>query len=282
MTQPIDLVGGTIVVTGAASGIGEGIARCAALLGMRVVLADVAMTRLNAVAEDLRTSGSEAIAVPTDVRDPGALEHLAERAFSEFGGVRLLVNNAGVEATGLTWEMSPDDWENVIRVNLFGVFNGVRAFVPRLLEQGEPAGIVNLASIAALASGPPKQSAYNASKHGVQALSECLYLELRERDVPISVHVVNPGPVRTRIFADASAEGDEGAVTRDLLSAYVGEHGLTGLEAGRLIIDGVRSGEFWIRTHPGMQDEAVARRTRMLTERTPPELVTVGEPEADS
>src|SRR5215210_4026416 len=124
MTQHIDLSGGAIVVTGAASGIGEGIARTAASRGMDVVLADVIEDRLAAVASALRADGTRVVAVRTDVGEPDNLEALAEAAFSAFGGVRVLVNNAGVEATGLSWEMAPAQFEQVIRVNLLGVFNG--------------------------------------------------------------------------------------------------------------------------------------------------------------
>jgi NAD(P)-dependent dehydrogenase (short-subunit alcohol dehydrogenase family) len=273
MTQHLDLTDGTIVVTGAASGIGEGVAATAAAHGMNVVLADVVEDRLEAVASRLRDNGARAIGVRTDVREPGDLEALAEVAFSEFGGVRVLVNNAGVEATGLTWEMPYAQWELVIRVNLLGVFNGVRAFVPRLLEQGSPSAIVNLSSIAALSSGPPQQSAYNASKHGVQSLSECLHLELQETGAPISVHVVTPGPVRTRIFNDAVAEGATAMERKAFFDEFVTDHGLTGQEAGELILEGVRNGEFWIRTHPDMQQDAVERRAHMLVERTAPTMV---------
>ena len=88
--------GGAAVVTGAGSGIGEGIARQAASLGMQVVLADITLDRAERVAEDIRAGGGQAIAVHTDVRDPSALDRLADRAYQEFGDVRLLVNNAGI------------------------------------------------------------------------------------------------------------------------------------------------------------------------------------------
>jgi NAD(P)-dependent dehydrogenase (short-subunit alcohol dehydrogenase family) len=273
------LSGGTIVVTGAGSGIGEGVARTAAELGMNVVLADIHAERAEGVARSLRQRGATALVVPTDVRDPESLESLARAAFDAFGEVRILVNNAGVEATGYSWEQSAAQLEAVISVNLFSLFHGLRAFIPRLRVQGTPSSIVNLSSIAALSSGPPQQSAYNASKHGVQALSECLYLELQEIGVPISVHVVNPGPVSTRIFTHASAAGAAAVRSRDVLGTYVGEHGLTGLQAGRIILEGVNNGEFWIRTHPDMQEDAIARRTQMLARRTPPELVSLAAPQ---
>jgi NAD(P)-dependent dehydrogenase (short-subunit alcohol dehydrogenase family) len=275
MSQQIDLTGETIVVTGAGSGIGEGIARNAAEHHMKVVLADIEADRVEAVARSLREGGATATAIATDVSDFSAVERLADEAFARFGAVRVLVNNAGVEATGYAWETVPADWHRVISVNLLGVFHGVRAFVPRMLKQGSPASIVNLSSIAALSSGPPQQSAYNASKHGVQALSECLHLELAQVDAPITVHVVNPGPVASRIFTDATASGEGAIASREMFGSYVGEHGLTGDEAGRVILDGVRNGEFWIETHPPMQEDAIVRRTQMLACRAAPALVTL-------
>lgn len=269
----IDLSGGTLVVTGAGSGIGEGIARRAAALGMDVVLADVAADAVEAVAAELRASGARARAVVTDVRDYAAVEELADVACGSFGDVRVLVNNAGVEATGRAWEMRPEHWQDVVAVNLLGAFHGVRAFVPRMLEQGTRAAIVNLSSIAALSSGPPQQSAYNASKHGVQGFSECLRLELLQAGAPISVHVVTPGPVRSRIFTDARADGAGAERARAFFDEFVTSAGLTPLEAAEVILSGVAAGTFWIETHPRMQEDAVQRRARMLVARTAPEHV---------
>ncbi len=105
-----DLRGRTAVVTGAGSGIGEGAARYAASLGMKVVLADVAAERLDAVAADLRAGGAAVLAVPTDVRDAAAVDALAEAAYAEFGEVTVLLNNAGLESLGFTWEVPADEW----------------------------------------------------------------------------------------------------------------------------------------------------------------------------
>lgn len=275
MSEGADLRG-AVVVTGAASGIGEGIARRAAARGHAVALADVAEGRLSAVAERLAADGASVVAVPTDVADPGALEHLAEVAFASFERVRIVVNNAGIEATGYAWETSPETVERVIGVNLLGAFNGVRAFVPRLIEQGSEASVVNVASIASLLSGPLLQSAYNASKHGVQALTETLQLELAERGAPISAHVVNPGPVATRILHDAAVEGAGAESARAKLDRLVSEEGMSGEEVGEIVLDGVARGEFWICTHPDWQDDAARQRAAMLIDRTPPKLSTGG------
>jgi len=265
----LTLDGGTIAVTGAGSGIGAGIARAAAARGMRVVVSDVAADRAEAVAAELRDGGADAVAVVADVGEAAAVERLADVA-CERGDLRVAVNNAGVEATGRVWEVPPEATERLIRVNLLGAFNGVRAFVGRMVAAGEPAAVVNVASMAALISGPVSQAAYNASKHGVQALTESLALELAEAGAPIAVHVVNPGPVATRIFTDAPTAGERGAGARDDYHAMVTEQGISGDEAGAIVVAGVERGGFWIETHPEMRAAASAQRARMLTGALPP------------
>ena len=150
------------VITGAGSGLGRGMALHAAGEGMRVVVADVeepALAETVTLVEDL---GAEVIGVPTDVGDPAAVDALADAAFDRFGAVHLLHNNAGVFQAGLSWQRTIADWEWVMRVNFWGVLHGIKAFVPRLLEQ-EQAGdgdihIVNTSSLAGVTtvaySGP--------------------------------------------------------------------------------------------------------------------------------
>jgi NAD(P)-dependent dehydrogenase (short-subunit alcohol dehydrogenase family) len=263
---------GAAAVTGAASGIGEGIARSAAALGLDLLIGDVAEERLGAVAESIAAGGTKVVTRTVDVSDPAAVEAFAAAAFAEFDRVRVVVNNAGIEATGRIWETSPETFERVVRVNLLGTFNGLRAFVPRLLEQGSEASIVNLSSMAALMSGPSLQAAYNASKHGVQALTETLFLELAEVGAPISVHVVNPGPVATRIFSGSAVEGAVAEAAHEEFVALTTERGMTGLEAGEIVLDGVARGEFWISTHPEWHDAAAARRQQVIGERAVPAL----------
>ena len=271
----LSLDSGTIVVTGAGSGIGAGIARAAAKRGMRVVASDVSGERVEAVAAELRERGADAVGVTTDVRAPADLDRLADVAF-EGGDVRIVVNNAGVETTGRVWEVSAEETEQVIRVNLLGAFNGVRAFVPRLLAAGRPAAVVNVASMAALISGPVSQAAYNASKHGVQALTESLALELAETGAPVTAHVVNPGPVATRIFTDSPASGEGAAEARAGYHEFVAAEGISGDEAGATILAGLAAGGFWIETHPEMRRAATAQRARLLTELREPELPDLG------
>lgn len=146
--------GKVAVVTGCASGIGLALARRFAQEGMHVVLADIETEPLEAAAREIRAMGATALTVQTDVSRFEDVERLAARALDTFGSVHIVCNNAGVGgAGGFIWEYALEDWQWLLGVNLWGVIHGVRAFVPRLLKQGEEAHIVNTASIAGISFG---------------------------------------------------------------------------------------------------------------------------------
>jgi NAD(P)-dependent dehydrogenase (short-subunit alcohol dehydrogenase family) len=262
--------GKTAVITGAGSGIGAALARHAAGLGMRLVLADVAEERLAEVAAEVGGS-AEILAVRTDVTDAAAVDRLAGRAYDELGPVRLLFNNAGIESTGPLWALTPQRWDLMMRVNVYGVFHGISAFVPRMLADGGPASIVNTSSIGGLSTGP-FQGAYIASKFAVQALTECLHMELRAQKAPIAVSVVTPGPVATQIFEDAVAlEGAPGVDGyRSTMRTMLRDQGMTPDQAASIIFEGVTAGRFWIFTHPEMMQQVVTRRADMILNQTVP------------
>ena len=129
--------GGVAVITGAGAGIGAGLARHARQLGMTVVLADVDADAVAALRDDLCATGGSAVDVVCDVRDPDAVQELADRTYRDVGPVRLLVNNAGVEQFGYLWDTPVANWRRVIDVNVSGVFHGVRAFLPKMIATGE-------------------------------------------------------------------------------------------------------------------------------------------------
>jgi NAD(P)-dependent dehydrogenase (short-subunit alcohol dehydrogenase family) len=262
--------GKTAVITGAGSGIGAALARHAAGLNMRLVLADVAEDRLAEVAKEVGRS-SDVLAVPTDVTDAAAVERLAARAYEELGPVRLLFNNAGIESTGPLWALTPQRWDLMMRVNVSGVFHGISAFVPRMLADGGPAAIVNTSSIGGLSTGP-FQGAYIASKFAVQALTECLHMELQAQGSPIAVSVVTPGPVATQIFEDAVAlEGAPGVDRyRSTMRTMLRDEGMMPDRAASIVFEGVTEGRFWIFTHPDMVQTVVARRADMILNEKPP------------
>ncbi|MCU1483975.1 MAG: hypothetical protein JWN67_721 [Actinomycetia bacterium] len=253
--------GRVAVITGAAGGLGSAFAEVATAIGMPVVLSDVDAAGLDAVAQRVEAAGGRATTVVTDVRDYDAVDALAATAFAEHGDVALLINNAGIEHVGLIWEESPESWHRVIDINLNGVYHGVRAFVPRMLEAGRPAVVLNLASVASLTSGA-QHAVYQVSKHGVLALSEALADGLTSTGAPVQVSVALPGPVNTRIYADANAgaPGDHVDAMRKVLA-----DGMPPTEAARLMLAQVASGAFAVSPHPDwVQRMAASRADRLL------------------
>ena len=271
MSRSTDLFkGGVAVITGAGSGIGEGLAREAAGLGMKVVLADVAAERIGKVASDIEAAGGEALAVPTDVGNPEAIDRLAEQTHTTYGDVTLLVNNAGVETLGFTWELPAPVWDRTLNINIHGVIHGVRAFAPRMVAAGKPAFIANTSSIGGLGM-MPVQTSYILSKHAVLSFSECLHLEMQVKQVPIRVSVILPGAVATRIFSDSKGSDDPATsrhrqVMRDMLVS----DGITGDEAARRILPQIAEGRFWVSTHPEITAEFARNRARHLAQLTDP------------
>jgi NADP-dependent 3-hydroxy acid dehydrogenase YdfG len=187
------------VITGAASGIGRGIARRAAKESMRVVLADIERDALNQAEEELRSSGTEVISVVMDVSKSEQIEKLAQKTIDMFGEVHLLCNNAGVAAPGPLWECVLSDYNWVIGVNLLGVIHGIRTFIPIMLKQNNECHIVNTSSMAGLLAGDPGNGIYSITKQGVVALSESLRAIFSQAKTKIGVSVLCPGIVNTRI-----------------------------------------------------------------------------------
>jgi len=195
-----EVEGKVAVITGAASGIGRAMARVFGAAGMRVALADVEAGALREARAEIAADGVEAAAFACDVSQADAVRKLAEDALSAFGRIHVVCNNAGVFCGGTTWGTSVNDYEWILRVNVWGVIHGLRTFVPILLEQNEPAHVVNTASMAGLTTGP-LTAAYFMSKHAAVALSESLFHELAMRPgCPVGVSVLCPELVRTRIF----------------------------------------------------------------------------------
>ena len=276
MTDEIVTAGRGAVVTGAASGIGLALAARCAAEGMRVVLADVEETALAAAATGLREQGAEVLPVVTDVADPAAVDALRDAALQAFGGVHLVVNNAGVGGSQEPlWEVPLGDLEWVFGVNLWGVVHGIRSFVPLLLEQG--AGhVVNVSSVFGLFAG--SLGAYGASKHAVVALSESLHFQLREAGAPVGVSVLCPSAVATNFATSArnrpqwaGPAEDAGATTqaaRDDLNARSAPLREPAEVAG-LVVDAVRTGRFYVLTNSA-RDTAIRMRAEEVLAGVPP------------
>lgn len=187
------------VITGAANGIGFGIAERCAQLGMKVVLAGINAENLAVAEEKLKPTGATILSVRTDVSRREDVESLAQKTLDTFGSVHLLVNNAGVGAGSTVWESTWEDWEWVIDVNLWGVIHGVKVFTPIMLAQDDSSHIVNVASVSGLLPAYPV-APYQVTKQAVIGLTENLYYSLGGQKSKVKVTLLCPGWVKTSIL----------------------------------------------------------------------------------
>ena len=190
------------VVTGAASGMGLAFAHRFAQEGMSVVLADIEAEALSMAEAAVKSHGGKVASLRTNVMLQDDIERLADAAFGTFGNVHILCNNAGVVGTAATlrsrpWELPLNEWEWTWGVNFMGVLYGIRAFIPRMLENGEEGHIVNTASMAGLLTAA---NPYNISKHSVVCLTEGIYKEFKGMGAKLSASVLCPGLIKTAIL----------------------------------------------------------------------------------
>jgi len=244
----MDTLSGLVaVVTGAGSGIGAALAAEFARQGCRVALADISGASLEAQCERLRGQGGDVIGIEADVADQGSVESLAEAVQSQLGAVHIVCNNAGVLATGPLLSTADEVWRKVMDVNFWGVVNGIRAFVPRLIRQGQGGYILNTASLAGL-QGVGGLGVYCASKFAVVGLSESLRKELKP--FGIGVGVLCPMVVDTRIADRAGeASGEQSGKVLDhvpqLKLGTVKTPEYVAAQAAKAIL----AGQFYIFTH---------------------------------
>ncbi|RKU25037.1 3-oxoacyl-ACP reductase [Candidatus Poribacteria bacterium] len=243
------------VVTGAASGIGRGMAERFAAEGMAVVLADIEEKPLEKLETELTRKGATILSVRTDVSKSEEVENLAEQTYHAFGHVHILCNNAGVVCSRPIWEHTIEDWQWVLGVNLWGVIHGIRAFVPRMLSQNTKCHIVNTASILGMVKGPG-EGIYKVTKHGVVVLSETLADELAQKNSEIQVHVLCPGWVRTGILESDRNRPDKqqnhkvesiGGISNAQLEM---EAGMSPEEVADHVYKAIQTSTFYIFTHP--------------------------------
>lgn len=255
------------VITGAAGGIGAGLARYAASQGMKLVLADWDEGALNAVADSLSV---DVIAVTTDVRDEAAVQALAEAAYDKFGAVDLLFNNAGVLSSGLTWEIDAATWQRSLDVNIGGVTNVIRAFIPRMIKAGTPSRIINTSSLGGFLTSP-FMAPYTATKFAIVGISEALAGDLAATGSHVQVSLLAPGPVKSGILDEKapSETSDFMTMMRDMTE----EHGMTPDEFAPLVFASIERGDYWITPHPDMLDTGLRDRMDMILERRHPSTI---------
>ena len=278
MLSPIG-AGRVAVVTGAASGIGLGLSQRFAAEGMHVVMADVEEPVLSEAASELAETGASVLPVVTDVSDRGAVEALRDAAVSAFGAVHVVCNNAGVGGPhGPLWECPPGEWDWVLGVNLGGIINGVRAFMPVLLAQ-DAGHMVNTSSIFGVFAGA--LGPYGVSKHAVTALTETLYFNLQSLGVThVGVSVLCPGAVRTNFGTSArnrpswaGAPAVSGPAEQASAEQFdrLAVAGSSPAEVAGIVVDGIRAGRFYILTSL-KRESAVVRRGAEIVAGGPPEL----------
>ncbi|MEO0492963.1 MAG: SDR family NAD(P)-dependent oxidoreductase [Actinomycetota bacterium] len=259
--------GKVAVITGAASGIGRALVEHAAAVGMQVVAVDLASAPVAA--------GPSVVSVPTDVTDADAVEALAVSVYERFGGVHLLCNNAGVFQAGRAWEASDDEWRWAFDVNVFGIVNGIRSFVPRMLAGGADGHVVNTASVAGFVAAP-LNGPYTASKTAAVSVSECLAHDLQSVGARIGASVLTPSAVRTGIARTDAVRpetmDDESVVAagvRDILEAMT-DDGLDPSDVAPIVFEAIEAGDFLIPTKPSHRAQIETRFEAMRERRLPP------------
>jgi NAD(P)-dependent dehydrogenase (short-subunit alcohol dehydrogenase family) len=264
-----DVEGKVAFITGGDSGIGLGIARACADAGMKVVITYRTKAHLDDAMKLLASAGDRIHAINLDVTDRAGMEKAAVEATEVFQKVHLLVNNAGVAIIGGLSKASYDDWDWGMSVNLNGVFNGVRTFLPRMQANGEGGQVVATSSLAGLLGHGPA-GVYTASKFAVVGMMEALRAELDGTNIGVSVFC--PGLVNTNIgdsgrnrpanLADAGFKPDPKMMEqmRAAMKNMKGPlPGMDALEAGRRVLQGVRNNDLYILTTPEYEAEFRAR-----------------------
>lgn len=278
-----ELAGKVAVVTGAASGIGYAMAERWLGEAMTVVLADIEEDALEKAADVLGEKG-KVVAVPTDVSLAKSVDDLARQA-EALGQVRVLCNNAGVGggAGAAAWEKPLSDWQWVLSVNLWGVINGIRAFMPAMVERNE-GHIVNTASIAGLLP-VPFGAPYSASKHAVVGISLSMQQELAIRDSNVRISVLCPGWVRTRIadstrnwldrFGDApEPPTSDPELMFDAMVRAMVEGGVEPAEVAQQVCTAVLENRFWVLPNAESFGPTIRETAASAVEgRTPPPLL---------
>ncbi|MGW4747682.1 SDR family NAD(P)-dependent oxidoreductase [Streptomyces sp. NPDC004290] len=280
--------GQVAVVTGAASGIGRAMARRFAAEGLAVVLGDVERAALEETADELAAGGARVLARTVDVSDPDQVKAFADAAYDAFGAVHVLCNNAGVGsgAEGRMWEHEPNDWKWAFSVNVWGVFHGIQAFVPRMLAGGEPGHVVNTSSGDGGIAPLPTASVYAVTKAAVVTMTESLYAHLRAERASVGASVLFPGPhmLRTGLWESHRNRPERYAKQRPRRTPYrsLDQYEAAMKEAGHEVaftpvedvaehvVDGIRADRFWMLPASDHSDRQITARSRSMLDRANP------------
>jgi NAD(P)-dependent dehydrogenase (short-subunit alcohol dehydrogenase family) len=260
---------GVVVITGAGSGIGRALAFECANQNMDVVVADISAEAAEIVAQAVLRLGRRCISVRTDVTDRSSVEALADRVYHEFGSVQILFNNAGVNVSGRVMDLSEANWQWMFAVNFWGVLNGVKAFVPRMLAQTGERHIVNTSSLAGVSISTNATSAYHSSKFAVTAMSAMLRGELAQEGIGVSI--LCPGTVATKLgegvrFRPERFGGPQEPVATPPSSSHWAGSLREPEEVAPHILEAVWANRCFIFTHPETRIAVEEYFTRVLSD----------------
>jgi len=261
-----NITGKVAFITGGASGMGLAMARSFAAAGMKVAIADIEQDALDRVKAEFDASNAEVITLQVDVTDRAAMEAAADATEAAFDKVHVLVNNAGVAVGGSLDQMSYEDWDWVMGVNLDGVVNGLQAFVQRIKAHGEGGHVVNTASLAGHFA-IPGLGIYTATKYAVVGISETLRADLKQHNIGVSV--LCPGVVNTNIFdsgrnrpshlqgetdtAKMVLSEDVAEPEREQRMAEMMARALDPAVVGDMVLHSIQEDEFYIFSHPEIE-----------------------------
>lgn len=284
----INLMGKTAVITGAASGIGLAAAERFLKAGMKVVIADIDADSIEKQVSRLKFEGHPVEGKVTDVTSESSVRELAEFTQSKFGNIHILFNNAGIGGGAADdkslWEASISDWKWVLDINVWGVIHGIRVFTPLMLAHGQEGHIINTASKAGLTFGT---SLYSTSKHTVLALTEALYVQLKQMNSKLVVSVLCPGAVNTNLNSNSNrirpvntqpdeisnlSNQDKSFQSTNFMSTYQNTvqtrmaAGLEPAEMAEILMQGLETGDFYILPNR-LEDAGVKERFKNIQAR---------------
>ena len=284
----VNLVDKTAVITGAASGIGLAAAERFLKAGMKVVMADIDADSIDKQVSRLKFEGHPVKGKVTDVTSESSVRELAEFTQSKFGNIHILFNNAGIGGGAADdkslWEASISDWKWVLDINVWGVIHGIRVFTPLMLAHGQEGHIINTASKAGLTFGT---SLYSTSKHTVLALTEALYVQLKQANSNLAVSVLCPGAVNTNLKSNSNrirpvdtfsdeisnlSNQDKSFQSTNFMSTYQNTvqtrmaAGLEPSEIAEILMQGLESGDFYILPNR-LEDAGVKERFKNIQAR---------------
>jgi NAD(P)-dependent dehydrogenase (short-subunit alcohol dehydrogenase family) len=279
------------IITGGASGVGRSLAFALGKRGAKIVVGDVDKSAMETVAVELAEAGISAITEFCDVTSTDSLSAVADKAMAEFGAIHLVFANAGIGAgeSGNLWEYSDKDWDWTLNVNLWGVINSIKVFMPRLIEQGVESHFAITGSGNGAFIVLPDCPVYTATKAAVQSITENLHFQATAMNAPVKISALFPGPyvVDTGLFnsgrvrpeelkKEFEGEGNETGINSvDDMKKMAAEYGIEMNvthpdEVAEMAVEGIEQDAFWLLKTTPETDAKIQARADMILNRTTP------------